>query len=58
MDQHFTSLWDGGHIKFFSVSTMRALLEGEKFTDVSFRFSGRLSYLWKSMISSCSPVRS
>jgi 2-polyprenyl-3-methyl-5-hydroxy-6-metoxy-1,4-benzoquinol methylase len=58
MDQHFTSLWDGGHIKFFSVSTMRALLEGEKFTDVSFRFSGRLPYLWKSMICSCSLVRS
>src|SRR5882762_3221942 len=26
MDRHFTVLWDGGHIKFFSVQTLSSLL--------------------------------
>lgn len=27
LDAHFTALWDGGHIKFWSVKTLRHLLE-------------------------------
>lgn len=58
MDQHFTALWDGGHVKFFSVPTMTALLELECFTGISFKFAGRFPYLWKSMLCSSSIVRS
>ncbi len=55
MDKHFHVLWDGGHIKFFSVPTMTELLETEGYTDLNFKFAGRLPYLWKSMLCSCSP---
>ena len=54
MDKHFDPLWDGGHIKFFSVSTLRELLETENSTDIEFKFSGRVPFLWKSMLCSCS----
>jgi 2-polyprenyl-3-methyl-5-hydroxy-6-metoxy-1,4-benzoquinol methylase len=57
MDQHFTVLWDGGHIKFFSVSTLISLLEAEGYTDINFKFAGRLPYFWKSMLCSCSPIQ-
>lgn len=57
MDSHFTSLWDGGHIKFFSVATLRQLLETENYTDLQFRFSGRVPFLWKSMLCSSSPPK-
>ena len=36
MDNHFTALWDGGHIKFFSVPTMTALLKSENYTNIKF----------------------
>ncbi|HEY9632662.1 MAG TPA: class I SAM-dependent methyltransferase [Coleofasciculaceae cyanobacterium] len=55
MDQHFNPLWDGGHIKFFSVATLRKLLETENYTDIRFNYSGRLPFLWKSMLCSSSP---
>lgn len=57
MDKHFTSLWDGGHIKFFSVATLRKLLETENYTDIHFNFSGRIPFLWKSMLCSSSPIQ-
>ncbi|WP_431707703.1 class I SAM-dependent methyltransferase [Geminocystis sp. CENA526] len=50
-DKHFTVLWDGGHIKFFSVKTLTQLLEESGFTDIKFDFVGRLPYLWKGMLS-------
>ena len=50
MDNHFLVLWDGGHIKFFSVKTLTQLLETEGYTDIRFKFAGRLPYLWKSML--------
>ncbi len=56
MDQHFDPLWDGGHIKFFSASTLRELLETENYTNIQFKFSGRMPFLWKSMLCSCSIV--
>jgi 2-polyprenyl-3-methyl-5-hydroxy-6-metoxy-1,4-benzoquinol methylase len=49
MDSHFTVLWDGGHIKFWSVKTITKLLEEFNFEVVEFKGSGRLPYLWKSM---------
>lgn len=50
MDGHFTALWDGGHIKFFSVKTLSTLIEANGFGDVNFTFYGRVPYLWKNMI--------
>jgi 2-polyprenyl-3-methyl-5-hydroxy-6-metoxy-1,4-benzoquinol methylase len=57
MDEHFTALWDGGHIKFFSVKTLSLLLEQEGFTDPQFKFAGRYPYLWKSMLCSSTLVQ-
>lgn len=50
MDAHFTALWDGGHIKFWSVKTLTALLSGAGFTEIRFRRAGRFPTLAKSMI--------
>ncbi|MEG3836924.1 class I SAM-dependent methyltransferase [Microcoleus sp. AT10_D2] len=52
LDQHFTVLWDNGHIKFFSVDTLTKLLTSEGYTDIKFKFAGRCPYLWKSMLCS------
>ena len=48
-DKHFTVLWDGGHIKFWSVDTLTQLLKESGFEVVEFKGSGRLPFLWKSM---------
>ncbi|WP_324611102.1 methyltransferase domain-containing protein [Moorena producens] len=56
MDPHFHVFWDGGHIKFFSVKTLSKLLETEGYTDIQFKFAGRLPYLWKSMLC-CSKLK-
>jgi len=53
MDKHHTVLWDGGHIKFFSVETLSQLLKSEGCEDIQFEFAGRYPYLWKSMLCSC-----
>lgn len=50
MDVHFTALWDHGHIKFWSIRTLRQLLEEVGFTDIRFRRVGRIPPLAKSMI--------
>jgi 2-polyprenyl-3-methyl-5-hydroxy-6-metoxy-1,4-benzoquinol methylase len=55
MDSHVNVLWDGGHIKFFSVSTLSKLLILEGYTDIRFDFAGRVPYLWKSMLCSSKP---
>jgi 2-polyprenyl-3-methyl-5-hydroxy-6-metoxy-1,4-benzoquinol methylase len=49
MDNHFTVLWDGGHIKFWSRKSLTSLLEEFGFDVTEFKGSGRLPYLWKSM---------
>ena len=36
MDAHFTALWDHGHIKFWSMKTLGALLFEAGFRDISF----------------------
>lgn len=50
MDDHFTALWDHGHIKFWSILTLRTLLEEAGFRTVTFRRVGRIPALAKSMI--------
>lgn len=50
MDSHFTALWDGGHIKFWSERTLGQLLREAGFSEVSFSRVGRISPLAKSMI--------
>jgi 2-polyprenyl-6-hydroxyphenyl methylase/3-demethylubiquinone-9 3-methyltransferase len=49
-DSHFTALWDGGHIKFWSERTLRSLLEAAGFRNISFCRVGRIPVLAKSMI--------
>ena len=53
MDAHFTAVWDGGHLKFFSVPTLTQLLTTENCTDIQFKYAGRIPYLWKSMLCTC-----
>jgi 2-polyprenyl-3-methyl-5-hydroxy-6-metoxy-1,4-benzoquinol methylase len=50
LDAHFTALWDGGHIKFWSKRTLRILLEEVGFEKIAFRRVGRIPWLAKSMI--------
>jgi len=50
MDRHWTVLWDGGHIKFWSWKTLRAVLEERGFVDFKFTGAGRAPFLWKSMV--------
>ena len=51
MDAHYTALWDGGHIKFFSVKTMTQLLLETGFRNIRFLKVGRtIPLLAKSMI--------
>jgi 2-polyprenyl-3-methyl-5-hydroxy-6-metoxy-1,4-benzoquinol methylase len=53
MDAHFTALWEGGHIKFFSVPTLTQLLTTEGCKDIQFKYAGRIPYLWCSMLCMC-----
>lgn len=50
MDAHFTALWDHGHIKFWSMKTLSALLLEAGFKDISFMRVGRIPVLAKSLI--------
>ena len=50
MDQHFTVLWDHGHIKFWSRKTIEKVLKETGFTNIEFAGSGRIPYVWKSMV--------
>jgi 2-polyprenyl-6-hydroxyphenyl methylase/3-demethylubiquinone-9 3-methyltransferase len=50
MDSHFTALWDGGHVKFFSMDTLWRLLREAGAEEVSFTRVGRVPILAKSMI--------
>jgi len=49
-DSHWSPLWDGGHIKFWSEKTLRALLEERGFVDVHFLRVGRIPPFAKSML--------
>lgn len=50
LDNHFTALWDHGHIKFWSIKTLTILLSEAGFVDISFKRAGRVPVLAKSMI--------
>lgn len=50
MDAHFTALWDHGHIKFWSIETLSALLREAGFEPPRFSRVGRVPPLAKSMI--------
>jgi 2-polyprenyl-3-methyl-5-hydroxy-6-metoxy-1,4-benzoquinol methylase len=49
LDSHFTALWDGGHIKFFSIRTLSQLLQEGGFEILRFYRVGRIPMLAKSM---------
>ncbi len=49
-DHHFTALWDGGHIKFFSRSTLYTVLSEAGFQDIRFIRAGRIPALAKSLV--------
>jgi 2-polyprenyl-6-hydroxyphenyl methylase/3-demethylubiquinone-9 3-methyltransferase len=53
MDRHWTVLWDGGHIKFWSWKTIRSILEEGGFIRPQFFGAGRAPFLWKSMAVAC-----
>lgn len=48
-DAHHGVHWDGGHIKFFSVPTLRTLVSS-RFDVQRFEYFGRVRGLWKNMI--------
>ena len=50
LDAHFTALWEGGHIKFWSERTIRRLLTGAGFQDVKIARVGRIPPVAKPMI--------
>jgi 2-polyprenyl-6-hydroxyphenyl methylase/3-demethylubiquinone-9 3-methyltransferase len=49
-DTHFSVLWDGGHIKFWSMRTLGLILKEAGFCQVEFLRVGRIPALAKSMI--------
>ncbi|MFO1066397.1 MAG: methyltransferase domain-containing protein [Pirellulales bacterium] len=49
-DDHFTALWDGGHIKFFSQTTLTQLLVQQGFRVVRCLRVGRIPPLAKSLV--------
>jgi 2-polyprenyl-3-methyl-5-hydroxy-6-metoxy-1,4-benzoquinol methylase len=49
-DQHFTALWDHGHIKFWSMKTLSELLLDAGFKSVEIKRLGRIPPLAKSMM--------
>jgi 2-polyprenyl-3-methyl-5-hydroxy-6-metoxy-1,4-benzoquinol methylase len=49
-DSHWSPLWDGGHIKFWSEKTLGILLRERGFADIRFIRAGRIPLLAKSMI--------
>lgn len=50
LDSHFTVLWDGGHIKFFSIRTLSILLNEAGFAKPRFIRVGRIPVLAKTML--------
>ena len=50
LDDHFTALWDHGHIKFFSIRTLSRLMEQVGLMAIEWKRVGRIPALAKSMI--------
>jgi 2-polyprenyl-3-methyl-5-hydroxy-6-metoxy-1,4-benzoquinol methylase len=49
-DRHFGVDWDGGHIKFFSKTTLARMASSAGFVNIKFFPVGRFVGLWKAMI--------
>jgi 2-polyprenyl-3-methyl-5-hydroxy-6-metoxy-1,4-benzoquinol methylase len=49
-DEHMNPLWLGGHIKLWSRKTLSKAVQNAGFTVEKFKGSGRIPYMWKSMI--------
>jgi 2-polyprenyl-3-methyl-5-hydroxy-6-metoxy-1,4-benzoquinol methylase len=49
-DFHHSPEWHGGHIKFWSRTTLTWLLENNGFRVIGFSGSGGLPFIWKSMM--------
>jgi 2-polyprenyl-3-methyl-5-hydroxy-6-metoxy-1,4-benzoquinol methylase len=49
-DYHWSPMWYGGHIKFWSKKTLSRILTDAGFTVIAFKGCGRVPYFWKSMI--------
>jgi len=49
-DKHHTADWEGGHIKFFSVQTIKESLLKSGYSNIVFNNAGRIRWLWKSMV--------
>ena len=50
LEGHFGALWDGGHIKFFSIKTLAALLSEMSADDFFIKRTGRFPLIAKSMV--------
>ena len=50
LDSHFGALWDGGHVKFFSMRTLGELLKEAGCVDYRLLRIGRIPILAKSMV--------
>ncbi len=57
LDNHFTVLWDGGHIKFWSRQTLTSILRESGFKIGGFYGVGRFPWIWKSMIMTANKPR-
>ena len=49
-DRHHHPQREGGHIKFFSETSLSQVLASNGFTRIEFRNVGRVPFLWKSMV--------
>jgi 2-polyprenyl-3-methyl-5-hydroxy-6-metoxy-1,4-benzoquinol methylase len=49
-DRHHTARWEGGHIKFFSQTTLSAVLVSAGFSKPKFFNAGRFPLFWKSIV--------
>lgn len=49
-DEHHSVHWHGGHIKYFSVASLRKMLLRAGFTEPRFEYFGRVPGFWKNMI--------
>lgn len=49
---HFNPLWDGGHVKFWTPTSLRILLEEIGFHQFHWTGAGRAPLLWMSMVAS------
>lgn len=52
-DRHMNPMWDGGHIKLWSRSSLGRMLSEQGFVNLKFRGVGRFPYLWMTMVFLC-----